>query len=66
MKNTYLKRLCEESKHSLVGRRGNPISPLRHSEERIVRRENLILKNILIEKEIKNEILTASKSEASG
>ena len=45
---TYLKRLYEESKRSLVGQRGNLISPLRHSEERILRRENLILKNILI------------------
>jgi hypothetical protein len=42
MKNTYLKRLYEESKRSLVGQRENLISPLRHSEERILRRENLI------------------------
>jgi len=38
-KNCY----CEESNRFLVGRRGNLYHPLRHSEERILRRENLIL-----------------------
>jgi len=31
---------------SFTGRRDNLIHPLRHSEERIMRRENLILKSI--------------------
>jgi hypothetical protein len=33
---------CEESDRSLVGRPGNLIRLLSHSEERLVRRENLI------------------------
>ena len=37
----------------MVGRRGNLIHPLRHSEERIMRRENLILKSIYEEKKPK-------------
>jgi len=41
--NTKLKRHCKELNRSLVGRRGNPIHSLCHSEERLVRRENLIL-----------------------
>ena len=36
-------RHCEESNRSLVGRRGNLIRLLSHSEERLVRRENLLL-----------------------
>jgi hypothetical protein len=48
-------------------RRENLIHPLRHSEEHIMRRENLILKSIFKkQRNIKNEILTVSKSETSG
>ena len=71
---------CEEANRLLVGRRGNLIHPLRHSEERIMRRENLILLSIYKEKMrssrgkaplrmtpvVSDEILTPSLNEGSG
>ncbi|MDI9594241.1 MAG: hypothetical protein QM279_03355 [Atribacterota bacterium] len=41
-KNSLSKSHCEGPNRSLVGRPGNLIRPLSHSEERLGRRENLI------------------------
>jgi hypothetical protein len=46
--------------------RGNFFHPLRHSKERILRREDPIFLNILKNKDIKNKILAPSQSEDSG
>jgi len=55
-------RRCEER----LVRRGNLIHPFRHCEERVMRRGNLILRMFCQNKKEKDEILTASKNEASG
>ncbi|WP_218112169.1 hypothetical protein [Atribacter laminatus] len=56
--NFLLLRHCEESNRFLVGRRGNLIRYLCHSEESGVfagRRKNLIIFNTTIQHIIKNE-----------
>jgi hypothetical protein len=56
---------CEEANRLLVGRRGNPIHPLRHSEERIMRRGNPILLSIYKEKMRSSRLLNAKPEDGT-